>query len=134
MAVNRRLLFAVLSLCPAAASAAGQGAPSWDGIWTGVEAKADAAPIQIAIIDGKVVSYTFEGAPLVVSFSKITPTSVSFGDRDHYFVRLDRTGATTASGEFHDRSGVGALRFTKEERASRIDRRRPAAPTAPRNP
>jgi hypothetical protein len=133
MAVNRRLLVAVLPLCVATASAAAQGAPSWDGIWTGVEAQADAAPIQIAIAGGKVVSYTFEGAPFVVSFSKITPTSVSFGDRDHYFVKLNRTGATTASGQFHDRSGAGALRLTKEERASRVDRRRPA-PAAPRNP
>jgi len=133
MPVNRRLLVAVLPFCVATASAATQGAPSWDGIWTGVEAQADAAPIQIAIAGGKVVSYTFEGAPFVVSFSKITPTSVSFGDRDHYFVRLSRTGATTASGQFHDRAGAGALRLTKEQRASRVDRRRPA-PTAPRNP
>lgn len=124
MAVNRRLLFAALpGLCFGAVSAEAQSAASWNGVWTGIEG---AAPIQIAIADGKVISYTLQGAPFIVVYSKITPTSVSFGDRDHYFVRLDKTGATTASGQFHDRSGAGALSLTKEERASRIERAAPA--------
>lgn len=126
--LNRRLL--PIALLPALLFASGfahaQSAPSWDGIWTGLEGNIASAPIQIAIVDGKVISYTLKGAPFSVQYSTVTPTAVSFGDRDHYFVKLKRTGDTTAAGHFHDRAGAGALLLTKEERASRVDPAQPA--------
>ena len=82
--------------------------------------------IQIAIVDGKVISYTLQGASFAVTYSNVTATVVSFGDRDHYFVKLKRTGETTAAGHFHDRAGAGAVTLTKEERASRVDPTQPA--------
>lgn len=125
--LNRRLL--PIALLPALLFASGlacaQSAPSWDGLWTGVEGNIASAPIQIAIVDGKVISYTLNGAPFSVQYSNVTPTAVSFGDHDHYFVKLKRTGETTAAGHVHDRAGVGALNLTKEERASRVDQARP---------
>jgi hypothetical protein len=128
MIVNRRLL--PMALLPGLLFASGlahaQDAQSWDGMWTGVEGKIESAPIQVAIVDGKVISYTLKGEPFVVTYSNVTPTTLSFGDGDHYFVKLRRTGETTAAGHFHDRSGAGALNLTKEERASRVDPTQPA--------
>jgi len=120
MIVNRRFLIALAPGLLFVTTCLAQEAQSWDGIWTGVEAQIESAPIQIAIADGKVISYTLKGAPLLIQYSKVTPTSVSFGDRDHYSVKLDRIGNTTASGQFHDRYGAGALTLTKEERASHV--------------
>jgi hypothetical protein len=128
MNVIRRLL--PMALLPGLLFASGiaraQDARSWDGIWTGVEGNIESAPIQIAIVEGKVISYTLKGAPFAVQYSNVTPTTISFGDRDHYFVKLRRTGDTTAAGHFHDRAGAGALNLTKEERASHIDPTQPA--------
>jgi hypothetical protein len=134
MIVTRRLL--PMALLPGLLFASGfaraQDAQSWDGIWTGVDGTIGSAPIQIAIADGKVISYTLKGAPFSIQYSNVTPTTISFGDRDHYFVKLRRTGETTATGHFHDRAGAGALDLTKEERASGIDSTQsaPATPAA----
>ena len=126
--LNRRLL--PIALLPALLFASGlacaQSAPSWDGLWTGVEGNIASAPIQIAIVDGKVISYTLNGAPFSVQYSSVTSSAVSFGDHDHYFVKLKRTGETTAAGHVHDRAGAAALLLTKEERASRVDPAQPA--------
>lgn len=132
MMINRRLL--PIALLPGLLFASGfaraQQAPSWDGIWTGVEGKIASAPIQIAIVDGKVISYTLQGAPFAVAYSNVTSTTLSFGDHDHYFVKLKRTGETTAAGHFHDRAGASAVALTKEERASRVDPAQPAPAAA----
>ncbi len=127
MMINRWLLpIALLSgLLFVSGFACAQQAPSWDGIWTGVEGNIASAPIQIAIVDGKVISYTLKGAPLSVQYTNVTSTTVSFGDNDHYFVKLKRTGETTAAGHFHDRAGAGAVSLVKEERASRVDPTQP---------
>ena len=128
MMINRRLL--PIALLPGLFFVSGfahaQGAQVWDGIWTGVEGNIAATPIQIAIVDGKVISYTLKGAPFSVQYSNVTPTMVSFGDHDHYFVKLKRTGETTAAGHFHDRAGAGTVTLTKEERASGVDAAQPA--------
>jgi hypothetical protein len=115
MAVDRRLL--LIALLPAllifSASARAQGERSWDGTWTGVEGRRHIAPIEVAIANGKVVSYTLKGAPFEVEYSRVTATTVSFGDRDHYYVSLERTSQATASGQIHGRLGVGALSLTR---------------------
>jgi hypothetical protein len=115
MTYSRRFAFVVLASFPLLASPAfAQDQKSWDGVWTGVQGKEHAAPIQLSISDGKVVSYTLEGSPFNVQYSSITPTSVSFGDHDHYFVKLKRTGDTTAMGKIHGRIGTGALTLTRQ--------------------
>jgi hypothetical protein len=115
MIVTRRFALVALALSPLFASPVfAQSEKSWDGVWTGVQGKQHAAPIQLAITDGKVVSYTLQGSPFSVQYSSITPTSISFGDRDHYFVKLKRTGDTTAMGKIHGRIGTGALTLTRQ--------------------
>src|ERR1700753_2261401 len=103
---------ALVALAPLlfAPSAFAQSEKSWDGVWTGVQGK-QPAPIQVSIADGKVVSYTLHGSPFDIQYSSVTPSTVSFGDRDHYFVRLKRTGDTTAMGKIHGRIGTGALKL-----------------------
>jgi hypothetical protein len=132
MKINRRLLPIALlpGLLFASGFACAQEAQSWDGIWTGIEGKNASPTIQIAIVDGKVISYTLNGAAFTVQYSNVTPTTVSFGDHDHYFVKLKRTGETTAAGHFHDRAGAAGVTLTKEERASRVDAAQPAPAVA----
>ena len=112
--IQRFALVALASLPLLVPPAFAQGEKSWDGVWSGVQGKGHAAPIQLSITDGKVVSYTLEGSPFQVQYSSITPTTVSFGDRDHCFVRLKRTGDTTAMGKIHGRIGTGALMLTRQ--------------------
>jgi hypothetical protein len=115
MITGRRSALIALAFIPLLASSAfAQGEKSWDGVWTGVQGKDHAAPIQLSIAGGKVVSYTLQGSPFDVQFSSITPTTVSFGDHDHYFVKLKRTGDTTAMGKIHGRIGTGALTLTRQ--------------------
>jgi hypothetical protein len=115
MAVDRRLLLiaSLPALLILSAPARAQGERSWDGTWTGLEGRHHVAPIEIAIANGKVVSYTLSGAPFEVQYSRVTPTKVSFGDRDHYYVSLKRTSEATASGQVRGRLGVGALSLTR---------------------
>jgi hypothetical protein len=115
MALDRRLLpiASLPALLILSAPARAQDERSWDGTWTGVEGRHHIAPIEIAIADGKVVSYTLRGAPFEVQYSRVTPTKVSFGDRDHYYVRLERKSEATASGQIRGRLGVGALSLTR---------------------
>jgi hypothetical protein len=90
----------------------GQNNGAWDGTWTGL--LNNRAPIAIAIQGDKVVSYAIEGAPFDIRYSKVTPTSVSFGDRDHYAVKLTKTSETTAAEIAHGRLGFGKATLTKQ--------------------
>jgi hypothetical protein len=63
-------------------------------------------PISVTISRAKVVSFSEKGVPLDVRDSKITPTTVTFGDRIHYSTRLVKTGDKTASMTVHGRHGV----------------------------
>jgi hypothetical protein len=85
---------------------------TWNGTWSGLLNKN--APISVTIANGKVTSYTIEGAPFNIRYSKLTPTTVSFGDRDHYAVTLTKTGDTTASEIAHGRNGFGSGSLTKQ--------------------
>jgi hypothetical protein len=115
MTIGRRFFLVVVPLAflaPMPSQAADNGSNgSWDGTWTGLLNKR--APVSITIANGKVVSYAIEGAPLDIQYSKVTPTSVSFGDRDHYGVRLTKTNDTTASEIAHGRNGYGSASLTK---------------------
>jgi Rieske Fe-S protein len=109
------LAAALLSLAVVAGAASyGQSASPWDGTWTGMQGRIDPGPIAISIAHGQVVSYTLRGSPFQIQYSSVTPTSVSFGDRDHYFVKLEKTGDATASGRVHGRLGEGNFQITRQ--------------------
>jgi|ERR1700722_18211953 hypothetical protein len=114
MTPARRLIFTTMLLglvVPAAASrAAADG--SWDGAWRG--SLQHLSDLALTVANDKVVSYTIGGAPVAVSYTKVTPTSLSFGDRDHFSMKLTRTSDTTASASAHGRNGYGSGTFKKE--------------------
>lgn len=113
MTIDRRLLLIAIPfalLLPAAASQAAD--LSWDGVWIGK--LEHVSPLTLTIADNKVVSYSIEGAPVVVQYAKATPTTFSFGDRDHFSMKLTRTGDTTATARGHGRNGYGHGVFAKQ--------------------
>jgi hypothetical protein len=113
--VRRILLTAFLPMLLLQGRAAdAQSQSMWDGVWTGVVGKVDPSPISILIAKDKVVSYTVRGAPFDIQFSRVTPTSVSFGDHEHYFMKLKKTSDATASGQVHGRIGYGAVSLSKQ--------------------
>jgi hypothetical protein len=116
MTIDRRsLLIAILpALLISAQAARAQAAWSWDGTWTGTLGPSNPWPMSITITQGKVVSYTLKGTPYDVQYSKVGPTTVSFGDRDNYRVKLTKTGDTTASARAHGRIGTGAASLAKQ--------------------
>jgi len=98
----RRLLAIVPVMFLVSASGAGAAENwSWDGVWKGMLGKSSA--ISITIKKDKVVTYAFRGAPIAVAYSKLTPDSVSFGDREHYNVTLKKTGEASAEAVYHGR-------------------------------
>ena len=115
MELNRRILIAsilptfLIGLQPGHADDAG----SWDGDWNGILGKKHPWPITVRIAQGKVVKYTENGASFDVKFTNVTPTTVSFGDEDHYSVTLTKTGETTVSAKVHGRHGFGTGSLTK---------------------
>jgi hypothetical protein len=111
---GRQFLFAVplALLIPATASQAASSR-SWDGTWAGLLNKSE--PVSITIMGGKVVGYAIRGgAPFGIEYSKVTLTTVSFGDRDNYKVEITKTGATTALGKAHSPMGDGSASLTKQ--------------------
>jgi hypothetical protein len=114
MIVGRRFLLVAVPLALVVSYAASGATPngSWDGAWTGSLEHVSALSLRVA--NDKVVSYAIAGAPVAVHYSQATPTTLSFGDRDHFSVTLTRTGATTASAKAHGRNGFGAGVFIKQ--------------------
>jgi hypothetical protein len=114
MRIDRRFLLIAIPLAlliPAAAAAAAANG-SWDGAWTGM--LHNMSPITVTIAQDKVVSYAVKGVPFDIQYSKVTPKVVSFGDRDHYFMKITRTGDTTASAVVHGRLGYGSASLVKQ--------------------
>ncbi|MGO8798900.1 MAG: hypothetical protein ACLQJL_07415 [Roseiarcus sp.] len=109
MTIDRR--FVLMTALPALLVSFQPGraadAVAWDGTWNGMLGKHDPWPIAVTIAGGKVVSYTEKGAPFDVQYTRMTPTTLSFGDRDHYSVKLTRTGDATASARVRGRLGTG---------------------------
>jgi hypothetical protein len=72
-------------------------------------------PVSVTIAGGKVVGYAIRGGePFGIEYSRITLTTVSFGDRGNYVVRITKTGATTASGTAHGPLGDGSASLKKQ--------------------
>ena len=114
MAVDRRFLFLAASLAvlvPVATSQAEANRP-WDGVWKG--SLEHVSPLVLRVANGKVVSYSIAGSPVAIHYSQATPTTFSFGDRDHFGVVLTRTSDNTAAAKAHGRNGFGSGVFTKE--------------------
>jgi len=113
--LRRSLLIGALSalLLPAEGSFA-QDQGSWNGTWAGMLGRINPSPIAISIAKDKVVGYSLGGAPFDIEYSQVTPSTVSFGDRDHYFMTMTRTGDTTAAGKIHGRIGDGSVSLTKQ--------------------
>jgi hypothetical protein len=114
MTIGRRFLLvaAPLAFLIPADAAWAQDKSAWNGTWTGL--LHNSAPIAVTIAGDKVVSYTIEGAPFDIQYSDVTPTKVSFGDRDHYFMKLTKTGDATASAIVHGRLGYGMASLAKQ--------------------
>jgi hypothetical protein len=98
-------------LVPGAAPQAGQGG-FWDGVWKG--SLEHVSSLTLKIENNKVVSYSIAGAPVAVQYAQATPSTFSFGDRDHFSVVLTRTSDATASAKAHGRMGFGSGVFTKQ--------------------
>jgi hypothetical protein len=114
MTIGRRFLLIAVPLAflnPAGVSWA-QEKSAWNGTWTGL--LGNISPIAVTIADDKVVSYTTGGAAFDIQYSEVTPTKVSFGDRDHYFMKLVKTGDTTALARVHGRLGYGSASLAKQ--------------------
>ena len=110
MTIDRRFLLIAISLAfsiPVGAAQAAEKA-TWNGTWVGL--LGNMSPIAVTIANDKVVSYTIRGAPFDVQYSNVTPTKVSFGDRDHYSMQLVRTGDSTAAARFTADLATGRLR------------------------
>ena len=115
MKIGRRFLRVAMltaALFSAQASRA-QEAGSWDGAWNGTLGKNHPWPISISIANGKVVGFTEKGAAFDIQFTKVSPTSVIFGDKANYTVTLTKTGDTTASAKVRGRRGSGTALLTK---------------------
>jgi len=98
-------------------SAHADNGASWDGTWTGSQGKKLVWPVSISVTEGKVVNYTLRGVEFPVRFSEVTPTKISFGDRDNYdnyVITLKKTGDRTAAGQVHGRHGEGPVSINKE--------------------
>lgn len=89
--------------------AAEQGA--WDGAWTG--SLGNVSTISVTIANNKVVNYSFRGAPIKIAYDKVADGMVSFGDPNHYKMTLTKTSDTTASANYHGRTGYSTAVLTK---------------------
>jgi hypothetical protein len=114
MAVGRRFVFAFVTLA-AFAPAAVQAGSSWDGAWTGKLNNSE--PVSVTISGGKVVGYAIrDGQPFSINYSRVTLSTVSFGDVDNYTVKITKTGNATASGFVHTTMmGDGSAMLTRQQ-------------------
>lgn len=115
MRLGCQLLSIALPLAVLLPSTASQAASnqSWDGTWAGLLNNSE--PVSITIAGGKVVGYAIRGgAPFGIQYSKVTVTTVSFGDHDNYDVKITKTGARTALGTAHSPLGDGSASLSKQ--------------------
>jgi hypothetical protein len=102
-----------VSLALLVPSASLAGSASWDGTWSGMLNKSE--PVSVTIAGGKVVGYSIRGvAPYGIEFSSVSRTTVSFGDRANYNVKITKKGEKSAQGFAHGPMGDGVAFLTKE--------------------
>jgi len=69
----------------------------------------------VTIADGRVVAYKIGGAqPYIIRFSKVSLTTVSFGDRTNYKVKLTRTSDGSVFAFARTPLGIGSAALTKQ--------------------
>ena len=107
------LAFAVpLALLATPAPSQAGSDKSWDGTWAGLLNNSE--PVSVTISDGKVVGYAIRGGePFGIGYSKVTLTSVSFGDHDNYTVTITKTGTRSATGTAQSLLGTGSASLIK---------------------
>jgi hypothetical protein len=112
--IGRRFLLVAVPLALVVSLTASRATPNgaWDGAWTG--SFEHVSSLSLIIANGKVVSYSVAGAPVAVRYTTTTPTTLSFGDRDHFSVTLTRTGDARASAKAHGRNGFGSGVFIRQ--------------------
>jgi hypothetical protein len=86
---------------------------SWDGTWSGKWGGQDAQATSVTIVHNKVVSYTYQGASSPVAESKVTPTTVTYGEQG-VTVILKRTSDTTAAASLHSPQGDATAELTRD--------------------
>jgi hypothetical protein len=93
--MRRALLNMSLLLAVSASTASAQTRGPWDGVWTGLlrNNAGVVLPISITIGKDKVLSFTLQGEPFAVQYSRISAGEALFGDRNNYSVELKKTGA-----------------------------------------
>ena len=102
----------VLALVPTAAAEAASS-HLWDGTWAGLVN--NSMPVSVTIAGGKVVGYAIsDGAPFGIEYSRVTLSTVSFGDHDHYNVRIIKRSDRTAFGLAHSPMGDGSASLTRQ--------------------
>jgi hypothetical protein len=113
MTVRLGLLSLVIAGLGAAAAPSSYAAPanSWDGIWTGM--LDDQVSISIRVANNKPLNYAIKGTPIGITFSKVSGTSLEFGDTDHYRIDLKRTGDATATASYFGRHGYSITKLTR---------------------
>jgi hypothetical protein len=99
-----------LALLAPSASFAGS---AWDGTWSGMLNKSE--PVSVTIAGGKVVGYKIRGfSPYGIEFSSVSRTTVAFGDKTNYNVKITKKGDKSAQGFAHGPMGDGVAFLTKE--------------------
>jgi hypothetical protein len=115
MRLGRRFYLVVVLLAAFSPVAAHAGPnASWDGTWVGMLNNAE--PVSVTIAGGKVIGYAIRGGqPFGIGYSKITLSTVSFGDNDNYSVKITKIGAAKASGVAHTTMmGDGSATLTRQ--------------------
>ena len=114
MTIHRRMPPSVLAVVVFASLAPSSFAAtpwSWNGVWKG--RLDNGSSISVTIVEDRIVAYAFREAPLKIDYSKVTPTMASFGDHDHYSVKLTKTGDASASARYHGRRGYAMATLTR---------------------
>jgi hypothetical protein len=115
MMIGRQFLVFAVPLALFATAAPSQAGldKSWDGTWAGLLNNSE--PVSVTISGGKVVGYAIRGGePFGIGYSKVTLTSVSFGDHDNYTVTITKTGARSATGTAQGPLGTGSASLIKQ--------------------
>jgi hypothetical protein len=106
-----RCFSAIVLVC--VSSTAALATSAWDGTWAGSFKTGD--PVSVTIAGGKVIAYSFRGAaPYGIEYSRVTRTTVAFGDKQNYSVRLFKRDERTAFGTAHSPIGDGSTSLTKQ--------------------
>jgi hypothetical protein len=95
------------------APSASLAASAWDGTWSGMLNKSE--PVSVTIVGGKVVGYKIRGfSPYGIEFSSVSRTTVAFGDRTNFTVKITKKSEKSAQGFAHGPMGDGVASLTKE--------------------